>query len=409
MRGARTRACKRVRRRSFYSTRTRITLAAETVPPERSGAVDLPIQLPADLSLLRHELRTPLTGILGLAEMMSAMELPGAATYCLATLQACGQQMASLIDRSLLPDQITTRASEIAATDSRCLLEQIIRSHWPAAQAGQVKLHLTLEREASGYWLIDSVALRQALDNLLANAIRFTYSGYVTLEAKVIPSGGEALDSLLLIVEDTGAGLRKVESNLQEAVEFGAEFADRTYPMFNRGKGLQVVEQVCLGHGGRLERYTTAAGGAGFVMILPGVIDGKQKSVKPFQPGLLSKLHCLLCLEKPLDRVIMTMLDCLDIRFEMIDVNRQGGLLSLPQYHVALCNSAKMPLPYQSLGQYSDTASLWLMAPVSTAQGRELYVQQLPEPLFQADLQTALLRFLFMQGQASVLATELAN
>ncbi|MDZ4728949.1 MAG: HAMP domain-containing sensor histidine kinase [Xanthomonadales bacterium] len=383
------------------------------MPAELSGPVDLPIHLSADLNLLRHELRTPLTGILGLAEIMSAMELPAAATSCLATLQACGQQMASLIDRSLRPDQITTRASEIAATDSRCLLEQVIHSHWPAAQAGQVKLHLILEREASGYWLADSVALRQALDNLLANAIRFTYSGYVTLEAKVIPSVGEAPDSLLLIIEDTGAGLQRVENNLQEAAEFGAEsgaeFADRTYPMFSRGQGLQVVEQVCHGYGGRLERYSNETGGAGFAMFLPGVLRNRDKGIKPFQFGLFKKLRCLLWLEKPLDRVIMTMLNCLDIRFEMIDVSRQSDLHSLPQYHVALCNSAKMPLPSQIVGQYAESAPLWLMAPMVTANGSELYVQQLPEPLFQADLQTALLRFLVMQGRASVLATELTT
>jgi anti-sigma regulatory factor (Ser/Thr protein kinase) len=385
MKGARGRAYKRVRHPVFFPIKTKPTALSAGLPA------------PVNLNLLRHELRTPLAGLLGLAEMMSAMELPGRAPYLLATLQACGQQMAKLIDRSLRPEQIATPAKYMTETHSRELLEQVISSHRPAADAARVKLHLILQLETLGWWRVDPVALRQALDNLIANAIRFTYSGYVTLEARALPGAADGLGSLLLVVEDTGTGMQRVESNLQDH----AEFADRTYPMPSRGQGLLVVERVCHDHGGLLERYTNAAGGAGFAMMLPDVIRGQYRINRQFQPGLFKKLRCKLLLHYPMDRVVMAMLGCLEISFEVVDTGQGGDIAGFQPGYIAICNPSKMPENNWGLDHCPDSASLWLVAPLNTTKGTEHYVQQLPEPLLQADLQIALLRCLVMQAQVT--------
>lgn len=378
--------------------------AAKSLPYPPHAAIDLPVASAVDLNLLRHELRTPLTGILSLAELMATKELPGQVPSWLDTLQACGRQMANLIDRSLRPDQFTGPVKAPAETDCCSLLEQIICSHWPAASVAHNKLLLIIPPEAAGYWQIDPVALRQAVDNLLANAIRFTRSGYITLEARLIPGSTARLDSLMLMVEDTGVTLQTVKSNLQDY----AEFADRSYPMLTRGQGLQVVEQVCLGHGGQLKRYSSQAGGAGFAMCLPGAIRGKPLRSKPSQAGLLRNLRCLLLLEKPLDRVVMTMLACLDICVDVMNLNQQIDLHRLPRWQLAICAPSKLPQSCRSRDPCPDSRSLWLAAPISTANGTELYVQQLPEPLLQADLQTALLRCLVVQGLTVVAANDVS-
>lgn len=403
MRGARVGAYKRVSRNPGNSYRIRMMRAAKNLPHQPHAAIDLPMVSVADLNLLRHELRTPLTGILSLAELIATKELPGQVPCWLATLQACGQQMASLIDRSLCPDPITNPLKAPEETDCRSLLQQIICSHGPAACVTHNKLLLIIPPEATGYWRIDPVALRQAVDNLLANAIRFTRSGYVTLEVRVIPGRTERLDSLMLIVEDTGAALQAVKSNLQD----DSEFADRSYPMHIRGQGLQVVEQVCRVYGGQLKRYAIRAGGTGFAMDLPQVLRGRPLRFKPFQPGLLRNLSCLVLLEKPLDRMVTAMLACLDICFEVTNLNRQIDLHRLPRWQLAICAPSKIPQSYRSPDAYPDSRSLWLVAPISTAKGIKLHVQQLPEPLLQADLQTGLLRCLVIQSQATGLAPEM--
>ncbi len=417
MRGVRFRAYERVRQSVFFPVKTRSIVLAEDLPTEQpvlselTGDLrqdvppDLPTDSPTDLNLLRHELRTPLTGLLGLAELMSVMELPGRLPFLLATLQACGQQMASLIDRKLKPEPRVIAVGSADRTDLRGLLEEVICSHWPAAHAARIKLHLVLQPESSGLWLIDSVAMRQALDNLLANAIRFSGSGYVTLEARVIAGEALGLHSLQLVVEDSGAAWRVLENNLQDC----AEFADRTYPMTTRGQGLQVVEQVCSSLGGRLDRYSNSPGGTGFAMLLPGVIRCQHEGIKPFQTGLFRQLSCVLLLEAPSHRVVKSMLDCLEIDYEAIDNNQLVDISGLPAWQVVLCNPVKMSLRFQTPTHDADPASLWLVAPIHTAQGTEVYAQQLPEPLFQADLQTALLRCLVMQGQANERADKMAN
>jgi hypothetical protein len=102
------------------------------------------------------------------------------------------------------------------------------------------------------------------------------------------------------------------------------------------------------------------------------------------------------------------MLACLDICFEAIEVNQQIDLHRLPPWQVGICDPSRIPVSYWSPDPDPDPLSLWLVAPVTSANGSELHLQRLPEPLFQTDLQTALLRCLVKQGQAAAPASDVS-
>jgi anti-sigma regulatory factor (Ser/Thr protein kinase) len=346
-----------------------------------------------DLNLLRHELRTPLTGMLGLAEMLSVLDLPGKAILWLATLQACGQQMASLIDRALRSEDSGT-VLQPQRVDGLQLMESLVAAHWPAARAGRTSLILAFHPEALGLWQTDTVALRQAVDNLLANAIRFSRNGYVLLEVRAVAPQRAGVDLLELVIEDSGPDPKCTASNLQDE----SEFADRTYHMYSRGRGLQVVEQACQRFAGNLQRSASNSGGARFILTLNDMVPELQKQIQPFRPALLNKLHCLLKLEISRQRAVAAMLGCLDISFEAINPEVSPELNRLPPSQVLVCAQALLPLSLQRCNGNSTAHSIWLLASVPGTTGPELYQQLLPEPLFQADLQNALLRCLVVQG-----------
>lgn len=351
----------------------------------------------ADLNLLRHELRTPLTGMLGLAEMLSALDLPGKATLWLATLQACGQQMASLIDRALRSEEPGVALHQQQRVDGLQLMESLLAAHWPAAQAGRTSLMLAFHPEALGLWHTDIVALRQAVDNLLANAIRFSRNGYVLLEVRAVVPQRAGIDLLELVIEDSGPDPKSTASNLQDE----SEFADRTYHMHSRGRGLQVVEQACQRFAGNLQRSASHSGGARFILTLNGMLPETQKQIQPFRPALLKKLHCLLKLEVSQQRALAAMLGCLDISFETIRPETTLELNRLPPAQVLVCTRALLPPSLQQSSSNPAANSICLLVMVPGTGGVEFYQQPLPELLFQADLQNALLRCLVVQGMAA--------
>jgi len=229
-----------------------------------------------DLLRLRHELRTPLSGLLGLADLLSTQILPGRSQTWLATLQACGQQLASLIDRSLRPEIAGPTPAAARGTDGLALLESLLLAHWPAARLAGTQLALEFHPSAQGWWKADGIAMRQALDNLLSNAIRFSHGGRVTLEAQVLPACGAQPGLLQLAVEDSGPGLLGTAqnwpvANLREGRE-QEEYANRAYRMSIRGLGLRVVEEFCRNHSGQLQRGSTASGGTRMVICLPATM-----------------------------------------------------------------------------------------------------------------------------------------
>jgi hypothetical protein len=341
-----------------------------------------------DLELLRHELRTPLTGMLGLAELLAATDLPSRAACWLSTLQACGEQLANLIDRALKSQPAGRSNSLAGAFDGARFLESLVMAHWPAAQSENTQLALVCSAAARTVWHTDAVLLRQALDNLLANAIRFSRGGQVLLEARVVPQPGGECNQLELAVENFPAATGPACSNLQDV----GEFADRTYRMYSRGHGLQVVDSACQRLGGKLLQNRVDAGSTRFAVLLQGVIRQPGHQTRRFKPALLDRLGCILLLEPARERCVSAMLACLEITFTVIGPEQLPRPQSWPNSWILVTSqSGLLPLFPESVGEPHADA-LWVVGCAQAGTGPELVRYRLPCPWFQADLQNILLR-----------------
>jgi len=375
--------------------------------PGRANPVDS--AQPVNLHLLRHELRTPLSGMLGLAEMLATVDLPGQAALWLATLQSCGQQMASLIDRSLRPalpaGTLDQRPAE--GINGRGLLEQLLCSHWPAAQAGNVHLYLLIDPEAQTEWQVDPVELRQVLDNLLSNAIRYSRSGHVLLEVDVTPAATPDRGILRLAVEnrcadyaDEGRHISRPDLRISDNSLFTHfDYADRSYRMLSHGQGLQLVDQWCRKMSGWLRRFDSEAGVTRFEVQLPGVLTGASPTFKPFRPNLLRKLHCQLLLDQPMQRVLASLLTSLDIPFEVIDRVDEALICSMPESQLLICNPEHIPLRLTGDYKMPSRHTVCILTSQADVIEPKLHLQSLPEPLFRAGLQAALLRCLVRRAK----------
>ncbi|MDX3107538.1 sensor histidine kinase [Nonomuraea angiospora] len=219
-------------------------------------------QRKAMVSDVSHELRTPLSNIRGWLEATQdgVAELDPALT-------------ASLVEEAMVLQHIIDDLQQLALADAgklrlhpepvdvADLLEQIA-TVYRAAAAGLV---LTVEVTGRPYLDADPVRLRQAVGNLLTNALRHTPAGgRVSLRA--YGDGDE--DDVLIEVADTGPGI--APEHLPYVFDrFWRAEKSRSRQTGGSGLGLAIVRQLAEAHGGSAAVRSEPARGATFVLRLP--------------------------------------------------------------------------------------------------------------------------------------------
>jgi two-component system phosphate regulon sensor histidine kinase PhoR len=214
-----------------------------------------------------HELKTPLTAIRGFAETLTA-ELASDAQHAqfAETIRANAQRMQRLIDDLLDLSRIESGgwAPAPAVVDvSAATAEAIGPSREEATKRGS-SIEVAIDRDASTL-RADPMAVRQVLENLVENAVRYTPAGgKITVFARAYDHG------VLLGVKDTGSGI-------------SAEHLPRIFERFYRvdparsraaggtGLGLAIVKHLVEAHGGSVRAESQPGRGTTISLFFPGV------------------------------------------------------------------------------------------------------------------------------------------
>jgi signal transduction histidine kinase len=223
-------------------------------------------QLLADVS---HELTTPLAAIRGYIETLTMADVPLTDAARQRYLRIVNDEterlehiVGDLLDLARLEGGGGAWRTERVAVAQ--LLERALHRHEPALREKGVSLRTVQE---SGVETVtgDPNRLEQALQNLVANAIRHTPAGgVVTVQAAAAKKG------IVLSVEDTGPGI---------APEHLPRVFDRFYkvdasrsaagPDSGSGLGLSIVRAIVARHGGTVSATNVPGGGARFEILLP--------------------------------------------------------------------------------------------------------------------------------------------
>ena len=155
------------------------------------------------LANMSHELRTPLNGILGYSELLQ-LELadPDQQEYA-TTIHSSGQHLLDIVNDLLDLAKIEAGRIELnlQAQDPTQLATELAGIHRAHAQAKGLILDLTLEAGVPAQVVMDVQRVRQILNNLLNNAIKFTDNGRIDMVVRVEGS------RLAFAVSDTGRGI----------------------------------------------------------------------------------------------------------------------------------------------------------------------------------------------------------
>ncbi|GAA4683571.1 ATP-binding protein [Nocardioides nanhaiensis] len=211
------------------------------------------------LAIAGHELRTPLTVIRGYAETLGEEleDRPRAAGHA-AAIGRRAQQLETLVGDFF--DLATVENGRVALTRTRLdladLVADVAAEHAAAAARADVRVQLeTSPAEVDG----DAVRLRQVVDNLLDNAVKYGCAGG-RVQVRCRPVHGETgARAVVLEVSDDGIGVPPEE--LPQLFErFYRASTGRARTVDGTGLGLAVVRAVTEAHGGAVE---ASAGGGG--------------------------------------------------------------------------------------------------------------------------------------------------
>ncbi|MBQ1111549.1 HAMP domain-containing histidine kinase [Streptomyces sp. C3-3] len=224
-------------------------------------------QRKAMVSDVAHELRTPLSNIRGWLEAaQDGLADPDPAF------------VSSLLEEAVLLQHIIDDLQDLAAADAgvlrlhpesveiRELLSQVAAAHQARAENAGVTLAVTAT--APGPTLrADPVRLRQAVGNLVSNAVRHTpEGGRVTLRAYAHEEGDGAV---LVEVTDTGTGIPP--EDLPHVFDrFWRAEKSRNRRTGGSGLGLAIVRKLVEAHGGTVDATSVEGEGSTFVLRLPG-------------------------------------------------------------------------------------------------------------------------------------------
>ena len=248
------------------------------------------------LLTISHDIKAPVNTILGYMQL-----LPRSITKQHKELQAVEtsaqhllQLVLALLDFHKLEAGSVT--IQLAPTHINQLLQSVAEAFKPLAQQKGLQLQLNIQLPPNVWTMTDALRLRQIVDNLMSNAIKYTQHGSITLEAlwkdnlkedstdernenstnerneKNVdsPSHSDFSDNaphqLLLRITDTGCGMTQVD-------------LDRIFQPFTRvkgsegqegtGLGLSITHQLVELLGGNLEAHSELGHGSKFVLTLP--------------------------------------------------------------------------------------------------------------------------------------------
>ena len=218
----------------------------------------------AFLAAMSHELRTPLNGVIGYAQVLQDdRRLLSDQRERLRIVQSSGEHLLRMINdvldlAKIEAGKLELRPAPFALGD---LVRDIAAAHAPAAAAKRLTFGIDLAPELPAWVEGDAQKLRQILDNLLGNAVKFTAAGSVSLR---VSAAGSQLE---FAITDTGPG---IDAEDQARLFQPFEQATRARPNTpGAGLGLAISRALVERLGGSLSLVSEPGRGSTFAFSAP--------------------------------------------------------------------------------------------------------------------------------------------
>lgn len=247
----------------------------------------------AFLSNMSHEIRTPLNGIIGMIDLSKRLAKGEELLENLAIAKESSLNLLRIINSVLDLSKMEAGLFEIHKmpfnTDD--FIGEVINENKFKIKSERVDL--IRNYEVDHVIISDRLRLKQVVNNLLDNAIKFTDKGYIKIQYHVVPK--DDIATLTVAIIDTGIGISEEfkEKMFQNFMQADGSF---TRQKGGSGLGLSISHRIVEKLGGQLMYRKNVQGGSEFYFSIPVELL-KDVRVTPRQDTMIENLG--LSIEKP--------------------------------------------------------------------------------------------------------------
>ncbi|HEV7386339.1 MAG TPA: PAS domain-containing protein [Phenylobacterium sp.] len=257
----------------------------------------------AFLANMSHEIRTPMNGVLGVLHLLKAEKLTEDGRHMLDEALSCGQMLAELLNDVIDFSKIEAGRLELAAEplDPKSLVEGVARLLRPQADGKGLLLRIDADPNL-GWVQSDPVRLRQALFNLVGNAVKFTERGSVTVRCRSPRPG-----FLRFEVIDSGVGI-PAEAQARIFQRFDQGDASTTRKFGGSGLGLAITKKLAEMMSGAVGFTSEEGVGSTFWLEIEAEPTEAVAEAPDTLEPVLEGLRVLVVEDNPTNRMIATKL-----------------------------------------------------------------------------------------------------
>jgi len=289
------------------------------------------------LANMSHEIRTPMNGILGMIELLTMTPLNSRQKEYIDAISCSAESLLTVLNDILDYSKIEAGklVIESVSFNLRDTIEQIGQLMAAQVRNKRIDVLVHVPPDMPNFVVGDPTRIRQILNNLTGNAIKFTEKGHILISVQQIANNHEK-GTFLFKVVDTGIGISQENQN-KIFSKFTQADTTTTRKYGGTGLGLSICQQLVLIMGGDIFLESQLNQGTTFTFTLDLTISDKQQPIETIAGH--SDYSMLVVDDNPIQRKIMAdYCQALNINCTMVE-NGQNALHKIrhdPPFNMAL-------------------------------------------------------------------------